>query len=178
VQIAGSWSASPLTVLVVDEKGAPVSGATVSLRLPDHDATGLFSNGLRSEIVLTGGDGRAAVPGIQWGAAAGPCQIRITALKGTARAGTVATMEITAPAAGRQAGTLSGGDAVPIYRPPSRWRSRWTVVALAAAGAIGGGLVVKYSQPASGPAGAIAAPAGITSSTLQIGPPVVVVTRP
>jgi hypothetical protein len=166
-------------VLVLDERSRPVAGATVSLRLPDHDATGLFGNGLRSEIALTDPDGRAAIHSVQWGATAGPCQIRITAVKGSARAGTVATIHITPPSAGPGAAVrITGDEAVPVYRPPSKWKSRWTVVALAAAGAIGGGLIVRSTQSQAPSAAGLIAPAGITGSALQVGPPVIVVNRP
>jgi hypothetical protein len=180
VQTAGTRSSTPFTVLIRDDSGKPVPGATVSLRLPDHDATGLFANGLRSEILLTGSDGRATVHGVQWGSTPGTCEIRVTAVKGTLRAGTIATVQITPPAAVPPAITsgLAGDELVPVYDPPSRWKSRWTVVVLAAAGAVGGGMVARYMQKSPPSATGVVGPLGVTGSTLQVGPPVVVVGRP
>ena len=59
----GSRAARGLTVLVTDESGKPVADAAVSFRLPDEGASGVFSSGLKTEVVTTGPDGRATV----WG---------------------------------------------------------------------------------------------------------------
>ena len=51
----------------------------------------MFSTGGRTEIAATHADGRAAVWGMQWNRTAGPFEIRITAVKGQARAGVVSS---------------------------------------------------------------------------------------
>lgn len=91
----GSRATHGLTVLVTDESGKPVDGASVSFRLPDQGATGMFSSGLRTEVVTTGPDGRASVWGMQWNKIAGPVQIRITAVKDQARAGIISTQNLS-----------------------------------------------------------------------------------
>ena len=83
----GSRATHGLTVLVTDDAGQPVDMAAVSFRLPDEGASGTFSSGLRTEVVTTGPDGRASVWGMKWNNTPGTVQIRISAVKGTARAG-------------------------------------------------------------------------------------------
>jgi hypothetical protein len=87
----GAKAVRGLTVLVTDEAGKPVPNASVSFRLPDSGPSGLFSTGLRTEIVNTGADGRATIAGMQWNKTAGPIEIRITAVKDQARAGIITT---------------------------------------------------------------------------------------
>ncbi len=89
IHALGSRSSRPLSVQVADETGRPVSGAAVSFRLPDEGPGGAFASGMRTEVVVTGADGRASVWGIQWNRAAGPFQVRITTVKGPSRAGAV-----------------------------------------------------------------------------------------
>ncbi|HYL37624.1 MAG TPA: hypothetical protein VEV17_17040, partial [Bryobacteraceae bacterium] len=50
---AGTRATRGLTVLVTDEAGKPVENAAVSFRLPDSGPSGVFSSGLRTEIVNT-----------------------------------------------------------------------------------------------------------------------------
>ena len=89
VYAIGSRATRGVTVQVTDETGKPVDSAAVSFRLPDDGPTGEFSSGMRTEIVPTGADGRANVWGMQWNRVTGPLEVRITAAKGEARAGTV-----------------------------------------------------------------------------------------
>ncbi|MEP7367079.1 MAG: hypothetical protein ABI972_27790 [Acidobacteriota bacterium] len=83
-----------ITVIVEDGAGNPIPQAAVSFRLPDQDPTGLFTNGLRSEIAITGSDGRATLAPVRWGDTAGSIPLRVTAAKGTARAGVVLQIEV------------------------------------------------------------------------------------
>ena len=87
----GTRATRGLTVLVTDENGQPIRNAAVSFRLPDEGPSGVFSSGLRTEVVTTGSDGLASVWGMQWNKTAGAVQIRITAIKDQARAGIVST---------------------------------------------------------------------------------------
>jgi len=80
----GSRATRGVTVLVTDETGHPVEGATVSFTLPAEGPGGVFSSGGRTEIAATRADGRAAVWGMQWNHTAGAFEIRITAVKGQA----------------------------------------------------------------------------------------------
>ncbi len=84
----GARIAHPVTVEVTDEAGHPVAGAAVSFQLPPEGPGGLFSNGLRTDLVLTDGSGRAPfTPGALSTGTGGQFRIRITAVKEQARAG-------------------------------------------------------------------------------------------
>src|SRR5580698_8535226 len=84
----GGRATRGVTIQVTDETGKPVEGASVSFRLPEEGPSGTFSSGSRTEIGMTKPDGRAAAWGMQWNHTEGPFEIRITAVKGQARAGT------------------------------------------------------------------------------------------
>jgi hypothetical protein len=171
VQRAGGKSARPLAVQVTDETGRPLEGVAVSFRLPDDLVTGVFSTGLRSEIAVTGPDGRASVWNIQWGAAPGPVRIRVTAAKDQARAGIVVNQYVSESVAVTETAAIGGAES----RPPSsggKWK--WMLLA---AGAVGGGLAAgmmrsKQASAQAGNAGAVTAP------PVQIGPPTVSVGKP
>jgi hypothetical protein len=93
---AGARSAG-LAVEVTDELGKPVPGAVVTVRLPDDGPSGSFANGLSSTILTTGADGRASTTPISWNRLAGSAEIRITAVSGRLRAGTVAACRLAEP---------------------------------------------------------------------------------
>jgi hypothetical protein len=90
----GARIAHPVTVEVTDEAGHPVAGAAVSFQLPPEGPGGLFSNGLRTDLVLTDGSGRASIQSVQLNRTGGQFRIRITAVKEQARAGIVSTQYI------------------------------------------------------------------------------------
>lgn len=90
----GARVAHPLTVEVTDETGHPVAGAAVSFQLPPEGPGGLFSNGLRTDLVLTDATGRAAIHSVQLNRTGGQFRIRITAVKEQSRAGLVSTQYI------------------------------------------------------------------------------------
>src|SRR5579862_769700 len=84
---AGGRAVKPLTVEVTDETGHPVAGAAVSFHFPEQGPSGIFVNGLRTDVVISDASGRAAVRGFQLNHSPGAFQIRITAAKDLARAG-------------------------------------------------------------------------------------------
>ena len=90
----GARIARPSTVEVTDETGQPVAGAAVSFQLPPEGPSGLFSNGLRTDLVLTDAAGRASIHSVQLNRTGGQFRIRITAVKEQARAGAVSTQYI------------------------------------------------------------------------------------
>jgi hypothetical protein len=101
----GGRATRGVTVLVTDETGKPIEGASVSFRLPDEGPSGTFANGSRTELATTRPDGKASAWGMLWNKTEGSFEIRITAVKGQARAGTIcpvylskATAENDAPA--------------------------------------------------------------------------------
>jgi hypothetical protein len=169
----GSRSAVPLTLRVVDEAGRPVPGATVSLLMPDDGPAGVFPSGLSTEILVTGADGRVSVRGIRWGPEPGLVGIRVTAVKGPARAGTVVNQQIeprdasaTDPATGRRSPSVS--------KP----RGRWVILAVVAAGAAAGGLALGLAGGGTPPAGAPPAAGAIETPGIQVGLPTIVVGKP
>ncbi len=133
----GSRATRGITVLVNDEAGNPVGGASVSFGLPETGPTGVFADGSRSELVATTADGRASVWGMRWNRQAGSFNLRITAGKGVARAGTVVAIRLTdapGPAAGGS-GQIGGSSQLGSGH-------KWLWMGLAAAGAAGVGIAV------------------------------------
>jgi len=160
----GSRAARGLTVLVTDEAGKPVDHASVSFRLPEEGASGLFSSGLRTEVATTGADGRATVFGMQWNKTAGPVQIRITAVKDQARAGIISTQYLSDTLAPIAPQTLkAGGEGT--FSAPHKGRTKWILIGAAAAGGAAAGVMFGHSH--STQAG-VAAPAGISIGTPSI----------
>jgi hypothetical protein len=160
----GSKATRGLAVLVTDETGKPVEHAAVSFRLPEEGAGGVFSSGLRTEVVTTSSDGRATVWGMQWNKTAGPVQIRITAIKDQARAGIISTQYLSdalAPQAGGE-GTFTA---------PHKGHLKWILIAMAA----GGGAVAgfAFARPSVSPAGAATGPAGVMigNPSINVGHP-------
>lgn len=183
----GARAARGLTVLVTDEAGKPVPNASVSFRLPDSGPSGLFSSGLRTEIVNTGADGRASIAGMQWNKSAGPMEIRITAVKDLARAGIITTQYLNetalpqaapraasqvAPQPTRQAALQAASQATPqastdgVFKASHKSKTKWLVIGALVGGAAAAGMVFGQSH---GPApGASTTPAGISIGTPSI----------
>jgi hypothetical protein len=87
VQVTNSRCNRPLTVLISDETGKPVEGATVSFVLPEEGPGGTFRGGLRTQVMITGPDGQAVIRGMGWNSIPGPFQIRVIAARDRTRAG-------------------------------------------------------------------------------------------
>jgi len=179
----------PIRLIVEDAAGHAVAGAAVALRLPEDGATGSFRNGLRTDVVLTAADGSAEAGPITWGNLPGKIALRVTAIKGSIRG--TASLELTLgslpttiveepPKAPPPLATRIEPDLeVPRYRPPSVWKSKWLVVALAAGGAIAGGYAARGMQRTQAVATSVLPPAGsIDLGPVVIGPPLVTVGKP
>lgn len=171
----GARAARGLTVLVTDEAGKPVPNASVSFRLPDSGPSGLFSSGLRTEIVNTGADGHASIGGMQWNKTAGPIEIRITVVKDQARAGIISTQYLnetaipqaaprTAPQVASQAAPRAGSEGT--FKASHKSKTKWLVIGALVGGAAAAGMVFGQSHSAA-PA-ASTAPAGISIGTPSI----------
>ena len=161
VYAAGSRAARGLTVVVSDEIGNPVAGATVSFRLPEEGPGGAFPNGSKSEAVVTKADGRASVWGMQWNKTPGEFQIRITAGKEDMRAGTLTTQTLS--------GAVAASPAEVFER--HRGRGKWIALGVIAAGAAAaGGVVLTHSQTKS--------PQSSPTTGVQIGPPSIIIGSP
>jgi hypothetical protein len=90
----GAHVAKPITIEVKDETGRPVQGAAVSFHFPEDGPGGLFANGLPTDLAVTDAGGRAAVRSFQLNRTPGAVDIRITAAKDQARAGTLVKVYI------------------------------------------------------------------------------------
>ena len=160
---AGSRATRGITVQVTDETGKPVEGASVSFRLPEEGPSGAFSSGSKSEIATTGADGHASIWGMQWNHTVGSLEVRVTAVKGQARAGTVVSSYISEPAAGHAAPGDSrvGGSS-----------HKWVWIALAAAGALGAGAAAVAGKSSS------STPASPASTAPSFGTPTITLGHP
>ena len=179
IHTAGTRSSQPIVIFLTDEAGRPVEGASVSLRLPDEAPTGLFANGMRTEIAVTGPDGRVAIRGIQWARAAGPVQLRITANKGEARAGILSTQYVTEPAGSpqpRRGPDPAAGPPRPPINKEQPSRSKWILLAALIGGAAAGGVAAAARSGSTAPG---APPlAAVTLPTATIGNPTITIGRP
>jgi len=141
---------------VTDETGKPVDGATVSFMLPEDGPGGSFSSGSKTEIMTTHADGRAGAWGMQWNRTVGSFEIRITAVKGQARAGTVVG-QFLSETSSRTTRTGPG--------------HKWLWISLAVAGAAAGGVAstaLAGKQSAATP----------LSSVVRIGTPAIILGHP
>ncbi len=170
---AGTRSRIPLVVQIVDATGKPVSGAAVSFLMPPDGPAGVFANGMSTEVLITGRDGKVTLRGIRWGPEPGEVALRIAAVKGRARAGTVATVYLESPAA-QGAPEAPSGRARSVSKPPRKW----LLIGAVAAGAVAGGLVLGLAGSGTPVAGAARAPATVQSPGVQVGAPTITVEKP
>jgi len=160
----GARATRGLTVLVTDEAGKPVPNASVSFRLPDSGASGVFSSGLRTEVVTTGADGRASVWGMQWNKTAGPVEIRITAVKEQARAGIVSTQYLNDAAAPQ-----AGGEGV--FKASHGGKSKWLILGALVGGGAAAGMAFSHSHTSPTATTTAATPISIGSPSIIVGHP-------
>lgn len=163
-----TFSSRRFTVVVSDDTGKPVQGATVHFRLPAEGATGSFASGLRTESTVTDARGQATVYGIQWGGISGRLEIEVVATQAGRQGRARIPVEISSHA------TVSREDRTnPAFKAPSSGK-KWLVVALIGAGAAagaamagkGGGQPVSYAPPA-----AVIVPPSIGTPTITVGKP-------
>ena len=176
---AGSRSAG-LAVEVTDGLGQPVPGAVVTVRLPDDGPGGSFANGLSSTILTTGADGRATTSPISWNRLAGAAEIRITAVSGRLRAGTITSCRLSEPEPEKPAVAPEPErhGARVIVKPHASGGSghlKWILIGAAAAGATAAALGLRGGGSGSGSAGNGGSPGvpGSVSSITVSGSPVV-----
>ena len=169
VHAPGSHSQQPLAVEVTDETGRPVAGAAVTFTLPDEGPAGFFANNLHTAVVVTDRQGRAAVRGLQLNRTPGRFQVRITASREQARAGTVAFQYIS--------GTGGGAPAAPAATRSGR---KWIWLAVAAGAAAAGGIAAGASGGHAAAAAAVPPAAMVTlpAPTVAVGPPSITVGKP
>jgi len=173
VYAIGSRATRGITVQVTDETGKPVNNAAVVFRLPEDGPTGTFSSGMPTEVVPTGADGRANVWGMQWNRVTGPLEVRITAAKGQARAGTVCALYLS----NALTNSLSSSEPRPSKAGGSLshklgHKKIWMGVGIAAAAFVGVAAVSSRGTPS--PGGAAAANVNAT----HIGTPTIIIGKP
>ncbi len=158
----GGRATRGVTIQVTDETGRPMEGASVSFRLPEEGPSGTFSSGSRTEITTTKADGRASAWGMQWNRTEGSFEIRITAVKGQARAGTVCSVYLS-----KLTETMAeSGSASPVKIARSH---KWLWITLAVVGAAGAVVAVTAL------AGKSTTPIGPTVTPTTIGTPTIVI---
>ena len=159
----GSRATRGVTVLVTDETGRPVEGATVSFTLPGEGPGGVFSTGGRTEIAATRADGQAAVWGMQWNRTAGPFEIRITAVKGQARAGVVSSQSLS------NAPEARGAAPGEIHAAGGGHKLLW--ISLLVAGAAAAGVAGVAARKWSAAASSSVTPLKIGTPSISLGTP-------
>jgi hypothetical protein len=130
----GARATRGITVQISDDLGRPVNGATVTLRLPEEGPSGTFANGTKTEIATSRADGRVNAWGMQWNRTAGSFEVRITAVKGELRAGTVCSLTLSKAEEGLQA----------ARRPRRHSGYKWLWVALGFGAAAAGGMMAAH----------------------------------
>ena len=162
---AGTRSQRPIAVQLTDETGRPLEGIAVSFRLPEEGPGGAFESGMKTEIVITSPDGRAAVHGIRWNRIAGPFQVRITAAKGESRAGTICSQYISDQPVGKSSNALISQGAR---------RKKWiAIAAIAAGGALAAGIAGRTGS--SSPQ--VIQPPTPPATPVQVGPPTISISK-
>ena len=157
----GARATRGVTVQVTDETGKPMEGASVSFRLPDEGPSGTFSNGSRTELTTTKADGKTSAWGMQWNHTEGSFEIRITAVKGQARAGTVCPVYLSKA-------STSADSPSPLKLARNH---KWLYITLAVAGAAGAAVAATALGKATVPAGPAATPTTIGLPTIVIAHP-------
>jgi hypothetical protein len=160
----GTRATRGLTVLVTDENGKPVANAAVSFRLPDEGPSGVFNSGLKTEVVTTGPDGRAAVWGMQWNKLPGPVEIRVTAVKDQARAGLISTQYLSDSVAPK-----AGGEGV--FTASHKGRAKWVLIAAGVGGGAAAGLLLGKSHVATAAPSAASTGILIGNPSINVGHP-------
>lgn len=160
IHAAGSKDPRGLVVQITDETGQPAEGVAVSFRLPEEGPSGTFARGMKTDVTTTVADGRAAVYGMVWNRLPGPFQIRVTAIKGQIRAGTIVSQYISDAPAAKEARVGSNG------------RRKWATIAVLVGGGAAAALVAgSRKSPSAAAAPPAAPPPQIGMPTISIGKP-------
>ncbi len=141
-------------VQVNDENHKPVAGVAVTFFLPDHGASGVFSNGSRSLTVMTDDAGHAVAQGMVPNKVAGEVQVRVVARFKNLNADAIIHQQNVAAAAatGAAAGGAISGKLLAI-------------ILIAAAAAAGGAVAATRGGGAS--------PTPVPTVTITVGTPTV-----
>ncbi len=157
----GSRATRGVTVEITDESGRPLADVAVSFRLPEEGPTGTFSNGTRTDVVTTKQDGRATIWGMKWNRTAGDVALRITAAKSGVRAGIISAQHLSATAELAKSTSVSHGGS----------HTKLLYVALAVAGAAGGGIAFGMARKPSTAAVSPTVPLSVGNPSVIVGAP-------
>jgi hypothetical protein len=171
----GSRISRPLVVEVTDETGKPVPGAAVSFHLPDDGPTGVFLNGLRTEVSMTDAVGRAELHGLVLNRTPGRFQMRVVVSKEQARAGVISFQYIAEPHSGAAAASPGRSPAVPQTSASRGGHARWLIVAAVVGCGAAAGILGAARKGGSSASPPVTSP---PASTLTIGPPTSTVVKP
>lgn len=163
VHAAGSHNVRPLTVEVTDETGKPLEHAAVSFHLPDDGPSGIFLNGLHTEVAITDAVGRASIRGLQWNRIPGRFQIRIVASFEQARAGLLSQQYIDGPA---------GAPGRALLPAAHGGHTKWLAIAALTAGGAAAGILARHAH------GGNAATSPAATVPVTVGTPVITVVKP
>jgi hypothetical protein len=170
IHTAGSRSGRGISVEITDETGRPVDGAAVSFRLPEEGAGGTFAHGMRTEIVMTGPDGRAGFREFVAGRATGPFQVRVTAVRDSVRAGTVVDQYIAEPVT-----SATKTKSLTATGQKSGVSKRWLVWLAIGGGAAAAGIAAGAS---GGPHTTTIQTVSVTAAPPSVGTPLITIGRP
>jgi hypothetical protein len=134
--------------------------------MPEEGPGATFEHGMRTDIRITTPDGRASVYAFTTGILPGPYQVRVTAVKGQVRAGTVVSQYVS------DKRVQSRG----VSSPGTRSGKKWLIVAAIAGGvaatALGAGVGgASTNTGAQTPAAPGPVPPQIGTPTISIGGP-------
>ena len=174
VHSAGTRSSRTLSVEITDETGKPVDGAAVSFRLPEEGPGGTFADKIRTNIAITGPDGKAGLREFNAGTLTGPFQIRVTALKEGVRAGTIVDQFVSEIPKSRVRTPSTARSLVEGNRPAGS--RKWILWLAAAAGAAAAGILASTASKTANPGAPAPTPTVIPPPT--VGPPSISIGRP
>jgi hypothetical protein len=144
-------------VEVSDEQGKPVAGAEVTFMLPVAGPGATFQGWLRSVVLQTGPDGRAAVTNLVPNNEEGRFRIKVNAVNGTARGSALIT----------QTNTLNG-PIDPKAVAMKRRRTKLYLIGGAAAAVVVGVVAARSGSGGSSPS---STPISISPGLITIGGP-------
>ncbi len=159
----GAKSRDSLVIQVTDETGRPVDGAAVSFRLPEEGPGAVFARTMKTEIATTTPEGRAAAFGLEYNRIPGQFQIRVTAIKGDLRAGTIVAQYIS-----DKAQTVTANRIVSVKSSSPK---KWILLGLLAGSAAAITVLVPKGSTKPGPVATVPQPPQIGSPTIAIGKP-------
>ena len=143
-------------VVIEDDDHRPIAGAVVVFGLPVSGTSGEFSNGSKSQTMMTDKSGQAVAHGLRANEVPGKLQIYVSASYRALHARTMINQRVEGPA-----GKVWGPDSQ-VSSSDRKWK--WVVLGVIAAGGAGAGVHFAMHQANS-------SPLSITPGTVVVGGP-------